>query len=253
MQHIKLLLPDPDQARVRTPASERHKRRREELVRVLGKQPIAVFEDFMNAVVSEVVNSAKRCYGDFSSNQVELALAFPSGWPESVHREVAAIGARAMTKALAGNKIVNIKFGIHNVYTLSETLCGVKEWLEANIDDAAASMDLDMLPTNINELNVSRSSILLCLKVWRLTILTRKAISSYQSTSAEAQAVLPLSNSSARSRFKSIKSDQLNVIKAPLHFISSPNIPSTRGLRRSRRSRIRALPPLHIPPTRLRR
>lgn len=158
VQHIKLLLPDPDRAKVPTPATARYKIKRDELIRVLGKQPSEVFQDFMNPVIHELVKSATRYYGSFNSHQVELVLAFPSGWAEYIHTEVAAIGARAMEKALAGNRLANMTFGIQNVYTLSETLCGVKEWLGAAMDDAISSIDLDIPPTNIDELEVRHLS-----------------------------------------------------------------------------------------------
>ena len=62
--------------------------------------------------------------------------------------------APAMEKALEAHHLINITFGIQNVYTVSETLCGVKEWLETALEEATASIALAIAPTNIDDLNV---------------------------------------------------------------------------------------------------
>jgi hypothetical protein len=157
VEHIKLLLPDPDKAKVPTSASARYRNKREELAETLGKHPYEVFEDFMTEVVGHVIESAKRRYNNgIHSCQVELVLAFPSGWPDYIHTAVAEIGARAMKKGISKNCLQNMTFGIENVYTVSETLCGVKEWLRDNIAEATVSVDLDQQTINLDELNVSR-------------------------------------------------------------------------------------------------
>lgn len=46
-------------------------------------------------------------------------------------------------------------FGIENVYTVSETLCSVKEWLRESVAEAS-SIDFEPQTTNLDELNVSR-------------------------------------------------------------------------------------------------
>ena len=155
VHHIKLLLNDPDRAKSSNAAITRYRKLRDEIFRVLGKSPFDLFQDFMDVIVNEVVKTAKRYYPHFSPRQVELVLAFPSGWSDSIHRQVAGIGAIAMKKALAANGLETAAFAIENVYTVSETLCGVKEWLAATIDDSDASLDLEEPSTNIDELSVS--------------------------------------------------------------------------------------------------
>jgi hypothetical protein len=158
VEHIKLLLPDPDEAKVSTSASARYRKMREELTETLGKHPYGVFEDFITEVVGHIIESAKRRYNNgIHSCQIELVLAFPSGWPDYIHTTVAGIGARAMEKAITTNNLHNMTFGIENVYTVSETLCGVKEWLRDNIAEATVSVDLDQQTINLDELNVSRT------------------------------------------------------------------------------------------------
>ncbi|KAH7346271.1 hypothetical protein BKA65DRAFT_273898 [Rhexocercosporidium sp. MPI-PUGE-AT-0058] len=153
VQHIKLLLNDPDKAKVQTAATARYRKLREEIFDVLEKSPFDLFEDFLNVVLNEVAGTVKLYYHAFIPSRVELALAFPSGWSDSIHRQVAAIGARAMEKALAANQFENVAFAIENVYTVSETLCGVKEWLTTAMDDAGESIDLKAQSRNIDELN----------------------------------------------------------------------------------------------------
>lgn len=60
-----------------------------------------------------------------------------------------------MTKAISKSSLQNMNFGIENVYTVSETLCGVKEWLRERVAEATFSIDLDQQVINLNELNVS--------------------------------------------------------------------------------------------------
>jgi hypothetical protein len=156
VQHIKLLLNDPDDAKLPTDASARYRNMRNELIQTLGKDPYGVFEDFLDNVVHEIIREARRSVGiPLDTLKLELALAFPSGWPEHVHRKVAGIGATAVENALARNGLSNMHFGIQNVYTLSETLCGVKEWLTATIEEASISIDLGPQTSNLDELNVS--------------------------------------------------------------------------------------------------
>ena len=98
----------------------------------LGKQPGELFEYFLNEVIAHILGSANRKYfNGISSLKVELVLAFPSGWPDFIHTRVAGIGARAMFKAIAANNLQDMILRIENVYTVSETLCGVKESLRS--------------------------------------------------------------------------------------------------------------------------
>jgi hypothetical protein len=156
VEHIKLLLSDPDEAQVPTAVSERYRAEREDLKETLGKHPYEVFEDFMTEVTEHVMGSANsNYYTGVHSHQVELILAFPSGWPDYVHTKVAEIGARTLEKAISTHNLQNMSFGLENVYTVSETLCGVKEWLRNTIAEARASTDLGHPTTNLDELNVS--------------------------------------------------------------------------------------------------
>jgi hypothetical protein len=160
VEHIKLLLQDPDNATISTPASRRYRALRDRLTATLGKQPEEVFEDFLNEVIAHIIGSAHRKYfNGISAFKVELVLAFPSGWPDFIHTRVAGIGARAMAKAIAANDLQDMVFGIENVYTVSETLCGVKEWLRDTIAEATTSIDLNLPGTNLDELNVREPHI----------------------------------------------------------------------------------------------
>jgi hypothetical protein len=156
VEHIKLLLNDPDDESVATAASARYRTMRQNLIDTLRKSPYEVFEDFLNEVIQHIVQEAKRLASFPLKNfKLELALAFPSGWPEYVHRKVAGIGARAVRLALVANDLPDMIFGIENVYTVSETLCGVKEWLSATIEDASMSVDLGPQTLNLDELQAS--------------------------------------------------------------------------------------------------
>jgi hypothetical protein len=156
VEHIKLLLNDPDDAKVSPDTATRYRNMRDELARTLQKDPYEVFEDFLDAVIEEIIGAAKISIPfPLETLKLELALAFPSGWPELVHRKVAAIGARGVQKALEIHSLQRMTFGIQNVYTLSETLCGVKEWLTATIEEASISLDLGPQTSNLDELNVS--------------------------------------------------------------------------------------------------
>ncbi|KAL2060581.1 hypothetical protein VTL71DRAFT_9222 [Oculimacula yallundae] len=154
VEHIKLLLLDPINAIADTPASRRYHTLRNTLIATLGKQPEDVFEEFLDEVIAHIIQSANRKYlNGISSFKVELILAFPSGWPDYLHTKVAGTGAKAMAKAIAANKLQNMTFGIENVYTVSETLCGVKEWLLDTIAEATTSIELDQQGTNLNDIN----------------------------------------------------------------------------------------------------
>ena len=57
-----------------------------------------------------------------------------------------------MQKAMAANSLLDMKFGIEQVYTESETLCGVKEWLQDST--TASSAGLAKPPTHMDEYQV---------------------------------------------------------------------------------------------------
>ncbi|TVY50003.1 hypothetical protein LOCC1_G000105 [Lachnellula occidentalis] len=157
VENIKLLLNDPNDERPQTSASRRYRSARHNLFRVLRKDPYEVFEDYLNEVVQYIIADAKRCasgYLDlFKCFNVELSLAFPSGWPIYVHQRVAEIGSKAVHKALTTHGLSNMVFGIENVYTVSETLCGVKEWLTTAADeDTSMPVDFDPQSSNLDEI-----------------------------------------------------------------------------------------------------
>ena len=157
VETIKLLLPDPDEAKVPSVASARYRAMRAALTATLDMQPDRVFEEFLSPVLEHILDNAKRKYSiGLNNHQIELVLAFPSGWPEQIHTIVARIGARALEKSIAIHDLQNVTFGIENVYTVSETLCGVKEWLRETAAESPSSTDFDPQAVNLDELNVSR-------------------------------------------------------------------------------------------------
>ena len=156
VETIKLLLPDPDAVNNRSAASERYRTMRETLRATLNKQPDEVFDDLLSHVLEHVLDNAKRKYSiGLHNHQIELVLAFPAGWNDQIHTAVARIGARALQKAITMHGLRNMTFGIENVYTVSETLCGIKEWLRETVAEAS-SIDFEAQTTNLDELNVSR-------------------------------------------------------------------------------------------------
>ncbi|KAF4631492.1 hypothetical protein G7Y89_g6638 [Cudoniella acicularis] len=146
VDHPKLLLLDHDRIGVRTVNSEQFRAEREELEAVLGKSPREVFEEGLKPVVKHVMESARDDYAQYyeslNSCKVELVLAFPAGWPDYIHTMVAGCGARAMGHAISSLGLENVVFGIEDVYTVSETMCGVKEWLRDIVGEVAVSLDL---------------------------------------------------------------------------------------------------------------
>lgn len=156
VETIKLLLPDPDEAKVPSAASARYRGMREVMTATLAKRPEEVFDDFLGPVLEHILHNAKRKYSTtLHDHHIELVLAFPSGWPDRIHTTVAGIGARALQKAIAKHELKNMTFGIENVYTVSETLCGVKEWLRETVAESSSSTDFDPQTVNLDELNVS--------------------------------------------------------------------------------------------------
>jgi len=156
IEHIKLLLPNPDDAKTPTNATTRYKAKTEELMNELGKTPFEVFEMFMDRVVEHVVGDANRRFSSTIHNSTfELILAFPGGWPEHVHTRVAEIGAMSMSSAIKKHRLQGITFGTEYVYTVSETICGVREWLGNAIAYAAIPSEGDQQGINLDELEVS--------------------------------------------------------------------------------------------------
>lgn len=160
IEHIKLLLQDHNDVDGNTVAMERYRALRRTLIATLRRRPEEIFEDFLNEIITHVIGSAHRKYfHGICSTKIELLLAFPSGWPDYLHTMVAKMGSRAMIKALEANNLQNMTFAIENVYTVSETLCGIKEWLRDTIADT--SNDPELPGTNLDELNVCRQYLYL--------------------------------------------------------------------------------------------
>jgi hypothetical protein len=154
----KLLLPDPDEANLPSPAPSRYRQMRRELFMILKKQPEDVFEDLMRCAIEHILNNCKRRYiknSGLHNHHVELALAFRSGWQDSIHTKVSQIASRAVKGAIQTHGLTGIKFDIEDVYTVSETLSGIKEWLRDTVSEASSSEEFDQQKVNLDELDVS--------------------------------------------------------------------------------------------------
>lgn len=160
VENIKLLLPDPSTETNPSTASERYRLKRELLKNTLSKEPADVFEDFMTQLLSHVIGSLnEKHYNGINCHLIELVIAFPSGWHDSIHTKVARISTRAMKKAIAGYNPESVVFGLEHVYTVSETICGIKEWLRETVSDLSATEGLVPQPTNLDELQVRFSPL----------------------------------------------------------------------------------------------
>ena len=156
VETIKLLLPDPDDVKIPSAAPKRYRDLRHTLKATLDKYPTDVFEDLLNKMLEHIFENAIRQYTiGLHNHQVELILALPAGWDEHIYSKIARIGSRALQKAIATHGLSNMIFGIENVYTVSDTLCGIKEWLR-DIVAEPSSEDFHLLTRNLDKLNVSR-------------------------------------------------------------------------------------------------
>jgi len=133
VEHVKLLLHNIREEKRTTSANERHARQRAELEAVLKKSPYEIFQDFMDSIITHLVSNKTKSQMSLHGHNVELVLAFPGGWPTRLHSDVSEIGAKAMRKAIEVAQLRDMNFAIEHVYTVSETLTGVKEWLGENI------------------------------------------------------------------------------------------------------------------------
>lgn len=60
-----------------------------------------------------------------------------------------------MNAAIKSNNLPDIKFGIQNVYLVSETICGCKAWLRSLVSEAALTCnDDDQMGRNIDGIKV---------------------------------------------------------------------------------------------------
>ncbi|RDW80458.1 hypothetical protein BP5796_05156 [Coleophoma crateriformis] len=160
---IKLLLLDPAEAATEaiTPAvtAEVYQEKTQEIFDQLGKTPFDVFEDLLVVVfhyVFEDIRSVREHNLLFpqTPGSIELCLAFPSGWPEYVHSRVARSGFKAAMKAGITDGLDHWHFAMENVYTVSETLCGSKEWLRNQVARSRGSDTVERPLRNIEELEV---------------------------------------------------------------------------------------------------
>jgi len=93
------------------------------------------------------LESAQRNYaasGGISGCKVELVLAYPSGWDVYIHKRVAMIGARVLKGAFAKQNLTNMKFDIEDVYTVSENLHGIQEWLRTTVAESDLNIGLSV-------------------------------------------------------------------------------------------------------------
>lgn len=161
IEHIKLLLLGLDDITNTSALSSTQRAMCQTILQVLGKTQFEVFQDLLTCVFSHILESAQSRKGRILSEteNIELSLAFPSGWPEKVHSRVAEIGHKAMSQAMERQNLDWLKFSMENVYTVSETLCGAKEWLKEVISDSIESEDPNAERNNIEDLNVSLDDI----------------------------------------------------------------------------------------------
>ncbi|RDW69336.1 hypothetical protein BP6252_08356 [Coleophoma cylindrospora] len=160
---IKLLLLDPSEAAAEaiTPAvtAEVYQEKTQEILDQLGKTPFDVFEDLLVAVFDYVFKDIRKVREHNllfpqTPGSIELCLAFPSGWPEYVHSRVARSGFKAAMKAGIANGLDHWQFAMENVYTVSETLCGSKEWLRNQVARSIWSDNVERPLRNIEELEI---------------------------------------------------------------------------------------------------
>lgn len=142
----KTLLADDDGLLV-TPVEKRRSERRGEIWQKLRKRPFEVYEDFLNVLLNHVLSSHiggnKRAVfpGLEISSAINLILAFPAGWTQTIHAQLAQSAATAMRKAISNNKLHLSTFNIQNVWTTSETICGVKEWFQGLAEESNLAGD----------------------------------------------------------------------------------------------------------------
>jgi hypothetical protein len=149
VENVKLLLPNPREITQLDKVSElpRHKSARAELANILGYQPSQVFGDLMRNCLSHILETAIVQFspgGYFSGPiHIELVICFPGGWHSSLHTNIAKLSADALRKEIGKHEVDVDSFGLQDIYTVSETLCGIRCWLDTNLVDEAESTDPD--------------------------------------------------------------------------------------------------------------
>jgi hypothetical protein len=162
VENLKLLLMDYAAVSCADQVSQlpRHREARTKIISVLEKQPCDVFEDFLTEIFSHVIKKIKEHYEaheNFLDHiHIELVICFPSGWNAPLHTRVAQLSVVAMWKSIERNGLRNISFGLEDVYTESETLCGVKEWLKSEYLAEEGPVDFYRSQSNLGILKVSR-------------------------------------------------------------------------------------------------
>lgn len=148
-----------------TPVEKRRHDRRIELSEKIGRQPHEIYEHFLDKLFGHVLSSnlgdTERDLFQWLShcNAIELVLAFPSGWPPSIHAQLSQSAARAMQKAISSNHLTHLSFRIADIFTTSETICGVKEWLQDPTEGVKMSSDFRAeAKSNFDWINVRHPS-----------------------------------------------------------------------------------------------
>jgi hypothetical protein len=162
VENVKLLLPHLQEVTQLDKVSElpRHKKARIELFEVLGKEPSEVFGDLLRICFSHILKTAVTQFaprGCFSNpTHIELVICFPGGWHSTLHTDIAKLSADALQGAITKNNVLVDSFGLQDIYTVSETLCGIRCWMQTNLVDEAESTDPDRHETvkNISCLKV---------------------------------------------------------------------------------------------------
>ena len=131
-----------------TQVEQRRNDRRKEMWERVRKRPFEVYQDFLCVLLNHVLSSH---LGEFKrdvyrglefSHSINLVLAFPAGWNLTIHAKLAQSATIAMRRAIHKNGLNHLPFQTANVWTTSETICGVKEWFKGCMEGVILSSDL---------------------------------------------------------------------------------------------------------------
>ncbi|EHL00963.1 hypothetical protein M7I_3081 [Glarea lozoyensis 74030] len=135
IENVKIVLQQPEDATEldRVSSLPRHRETRNLITQVLGKTPDDIFEEFLTVTLSHIFERAilEHAARSFFSQSihVEFVICFPGGWSGALHTRVAKLAANAMQKSMEKCQVRVDNFGLQDVYTVSETLSGIREWL----------------------------------------------------------------------------------------------------------------------------
>jgi hypothetical protein len=135
IENIKIVLQQPEDTTEldRVSSLPRHRETRNLITQVLNKTPDEIFEEFLTVTLTHVFERAtlEHAAGSFFSEaiHVELVICFPGGWSGALHTRVAKLAANAMQSSMEKCQVRVDSFGLQDVYTVSETLSGIREWL----------------------------------------------------------------------------------------------------------------------------